>query len=82
MALKNLTTCIDNTDGKITLIIGIDVSADTIANASLSSSGKSKLVASTGSIRGIPIDLPGGLTLDLNVTASIKNAKSEQQAAE
>jgi hypothetical protein len=74
MASKNIKTEINGSK----LIVEIDISTDTIAKAPSSASGKSKLVASTGSIHGIPIDLPSGLTLDLNVTASIKNAKVEQ----
>jgi hypothetical protein len=74
MASKNIKTKVEGEK----LIVEIDVCTDTIAMAPSSASGKSKLIATTGSIHGIPIDLPDDTKLDLNITATIKNANSKQ----
>lgn len=51
------------------LIISVDVSPEAIANARISSTGKSKLVASTGGFTTIR-ELPG-MKLAINVTAPL-----------
>ena len=61
-----MTNVKTHVDGK-KLIIEVDISDSAIKNASLSGSGKNKLLASTHSF--VPLDNTNGLRLSLNLTA-------------
>ena len=71
MATKNMTTRFQGEK----LIIEIDVSTDTIANAAPTKSGKSKMIASSGGLNHT-IDLPSGLKMKLSLNATISTSEA------
>lgn len=64
--MKNITHHVEGS----TLVLRIDVSPATLAGATPSTSGKTKIVATTSGNQAIA--LPGGAVLSLGVNAYIK----------